>query len=227
MSSAVSGKTDPSLVRRVPVVPHPTTRLWLVRHAEVEAAYQNVFGGKIDMNLSPRGDSQAQALASYLHRFRFDAVYASPMRRVQQTLKPLLGNGLPSPTILHDLREVDFGIWTGLPWEEVEKRFGVSPFLWLDQLDCDAIPEAECAAVLRKRIEPCLTSIREQHAGQNVLVLCHGGVIRVILAISLGLTLSQLRGIEVEYASLTQISCKGPRACLELLNFTPWRDLPT
>lgn len=225
MSSPVHQDAS-ALDSQIPVLEPAPTILWLVRHAEVEAAYQNVFGGKIDMNLSPRGETQAQALASYLHRFRFDAVYASPMRRVQQTLKPLMGNGLPAPVVLQDLREVDFGVWTGLPWEEVRKRFGVSPFLWLDQLDCDAIPQAECGATLRKRVEPCISSIREKHAGQNVLVVCHGGVIRMILGICLGLKLSQLRGIEIEYTSVTQIACKGPRACLELLNLTPWRDLP-
>lgn len=202
-----------------------STSLWLARHAEVEAAYQNVFGGRIDMNLSPAGEAQAQALAKYLHRFRFDAVYASPMRRVQQTLKPLMNNGLPAPTIVSDLREVDFGVWTGLPWEKVEERFGISPFLWLEQLDCDGIPQAECSAVLRKRIEPCVKAVREKHMGQSVLMVCHGGVIRVILAICLGLELSQLRGIEVDYASLSRVVFEGSRASLELMNFAPWRDL--
>ena len=76
---------------------HPSTTFWLIRHGEIEKRYQNVFGGRIDMKLSPRGHRQAAALARFLHGQRFDAVYVSPMRRVQQTLAPLLRNGLPQP----------------------------------------------------------------------------------------------------------------------------------
>ena len=64
------------------------TQLVLIRHGEVEAAYQRVFGGRIDMNLSPNGHEQAAALAKWLARQPLHAVYASPMKRVQQTLAP-------------------------------------------------------------------------------------------------------------------------------------------
>ena len=66
-----------------------TTRLFLTRHAEVEARYQKVFAGRLDVALSPRGQAQAVALADWLRRRPLDAIYASPMRRVQQTLTPL------------------------------------------------------------------------------------------------------------------------------------------
>src|SRR5271169_6858855 len=91
----------------------PATRLLLIRHAEVEARYQGVFGGQIDMELSPRGHEQAAALARYLHQKTVSAIYASPMKRVQQTLRPWVVNGVPRPIILPELREVDFGVWTG------------------------------------------------------------------------------------------------------------------
>ena len=68
------------------------------------------------MNLSPRGRAQAETLAGYLHGKTLDAIYASPMKRVQQTLAPLLKNGAPAQTILPGLREVDFGDWTGYNW---------------------------------------------------------------------------------------------------------------
>ena len=66
------------------------TRLLLIRHGEVEATYQKKFGGWIDMNLSPNGRRQARTLADYLRHKTIDAIYASPMKRVQQTLAPTL-----------------------------------------------------------------------------------------------------------------------------------------
>lgn len=204
---------------------HAATSLWLIRHAEVERQYQSVFGGRIDMQLSERGHRQATVLANYLHQRKFDTVYSSPMRRVQQTLAPFLVNGAPQPVILSELREVDFGDWTGLTWEQVEAKFGVSPSSWLDQLECDGIRNAECGRVFRQRLEPCLHQILSKHSGQQVAIACHGGVIRMALAILLDWPLPKLAAFEIEYASLTQIVWVGSRPKLQLVNFTPWREL--
>jgi broad specificity phosphatase PhoE len=201
------------------------TCLLLIRHAEVEARYQGVFGGRIDMELSPRGHEQAAALAKYLHGKPLGAIYASPMKRVLQTLAPLLVNGAPKPIILPDLREVDFGDWTGLAWEEVQASFGISPFTWLEQLECDGIANAECAETLRDRVETCLRQILAAHAGQPVVIACHGGIIRVLLAILLRWPLARLGAFEIDYASLTRVLVRPQRAELQLLNFTPWREI--
>ncbi len=77
--------------RRKPKPAEPT-RLLIIRHAEVERSYHKIFGGRIDMNLSPRGRAQARRLAKFLRTRKIDALYASPMKRVQQTLAPFLKN---------------------------------------------------------------------------------------------------------------------------------------
>src|SRR4029079_8337910 len=110
-------------------------RLSLIRHGEVEERYHRVFGGRIDMDLSPLGQEQARALAVYLQRVPFDAIYSSPMKRVQQTLQRLTEYQTREPVILDELREVDFGAWTGLGWEQIQARFGVSAFQWLIELE--------------------------------------------------------------------------------------------
>jgi broad specificity phosphatase PhoE len=202
------------------------TRLYLVRHAEVEVAYQRVFGGRIDMELSPRGHEQASALAKYMQRISLDAIYTSPMRRVQQTLKPLAAHHPIAAIILDDLREVDFGAWTGLSWEQVHERYQVRAFDWLEKLEQGTIPDAESTAEFKERLEPCLRSILCGCAGQSVAVVCHGGVIRMLLAILLDLPIRKMAGFEIDYASLTLIDCLPHKAEIQLLNFVPWRDLP-
>ena len=202
------------------------TVLTLVRHAEVAAPYQGIFGGVVDMDLSPRGHEQSAALAKYLHTRSFDAVYASPMKRVHQTLAPLIVNGFPRPIFLAGLKEVDFGDWTGLPWDEIQARFGVSALKWLDQLEQGKIPNAETVEGFRSRVEPCLRQMLRDHCEKRVAVVCHGGVIRMLLAILLEWPLSRIAAFELQYASLTQVVVHPQRAQLQLLNFTPWRELP-
>ena len=201
------------------------TTLVLIRHAEVEERYHGVFGGHIDMDLSPRGHDQASALAKYLHTLTLDAVYASPMKRVQQTMRPLMGNGIPQPVVMPGLREVSFGDWTGLKWTEVQGRFGVSAWQWLHQLESMSIPNAEHAPELRARVEPCVREIVRRHPGEQVAVVCHGGVIRMILAILLEQPLSRMGAFQIEYASLTKVRLNAELVELQLVNFTPWRDL--
>jgi len=201
------------------------TLLNLIRHAEVETRYQGVFGGRIDMALSPRGHEQAAALGRYLRPRAFDLLYASPMKRVQQTVAACRTNGAPEPVVLTRLHEVDFGDWTGLSFAEVEQRFGVRASTWLDQLTAGNIPNAESAADYRARIEHCLCEILAAPPGARVAVFCHGGVIRQILALLLDLPLPKMAGFEIDYASLTQIEIHPRRVEVQLLNLTPWRDL--
>ena len=202
------------------------TRLILIRHGEVEERYHRVFGGsQIDMELSERGHRQVQALADYLAPTPPEIVYSSPMRRVQQTLAPLAKQAGLTPVILPGLREVDFGTWTGLSWDQVQERFNRSPFDWLDLLETGGIAEAESTLSFRERVELSLQQILRDSSGRTVAVVCHGGVIRMLLSILLDLPFRRMNLFQVEYASLTQVLHRSRKVEVELHNFTAWRDL--
>jgi len=202
------------------------TRLILIRHGEVEERYHRVFGGsQIDMELSERGHRQVQALADYLAPTPPEIVYSSPMRRVQQTLAPLAKQAGLTPVILPGLREVDFGTWTGLSWDQVQERFNQSPFDWLDLLETGGIAEAESTLSFRERVGLSLQQILRDSSGRTVAVVCHGGVIRMLLSILLDLPFRRMNLFEVEYASLTQVLHRARKVEVELHNFTAWRDL--
>lgn len=203
----------------------PATRLLLIRHGEVEARYHGVFGGRIDMNLSPRGRKQARILADYLANKTIDAVYASPMRRVQQTLAPTLRQGGATQTVMDGLREIDFGDWTGLNWTTVRDRFKFPVHEWLDQIEKPGPPNGENRRQFQARVQPCVQEIIRRHPGGNVAVFCHGGVIRMILSLLIRVPLPKTNAFEIEYASITQVALHPHMAEIELLNFTPWRDL--
>lgn len=177
------------------------------------------------MELSPRGHEQARALAAWLRRKPLDAIYASPMKRVQQTLVPLLKNGAPRPVVLPGLREVDFGDWTGLGWEAVQEKFGARASEWLHRLELGRVPNGETGAAFCERVEPCLRQILGQHQGQIVAIVCHGGVIRMMISLLAELPLSKISLFDIEYASISQIMLHPHRVEFELLNFAPWRDL--
>jgi broad specificity phosphatase PhoE len=208
------------------------TTLYLIRHGEVETRYHRIFGGsRIDMELSDFGRQQAGRLANWLARIPLDAVYASPMRRVQLTWEPSRRFFPSDPIILPGLREIDFGDWTGLGWNDVESRFGMSAYDWLHHLEEDRVAGAESLAAFQERLASSLTQILEEQAGRTVAVFCHGGVIRGLLSRLLHQPLRWFEHVEVDYASVTWLDvgilkAGRPRNEIQLLNFTPWRDLP-
>jgi len=178
------------------------------------------------MELSPLGQEQARQLAAHLRPTHVDAAYVSPLRRAQQTMAALAATNGYQPVVLDDLREVDFGAWTGLSWEEVRTRFGCSPFEWLEQLSQDAIPEAEPVEAFRDRVARAMERITTAHPNQTVAVVCHGGVIRMLLAELLRVPLPTMAHFEVDYASISVVEFCPPRTELVLLNRTPWRRQP-
>jgi broad specificity phosphatase PhoE len=204
----------------------PLKRLYLIRHGEVERNYHKVFGGRIDMELSPLGHEQVRSLAKFLRAAPPDVLYASPMRRVQQTLAPLADETGLKPVLIEGLREVDFGSWTGLSWDEVLTKHGVNAFSWLNQLDDGTIERAETVKDFRERVEVSLDQILAEAPGKTVAVICHGGVIRMLLSILLDLPFRKMSIFEIEYASVTKIHYRPSKREIEFLNLTPWRDYP-
>ncbi|MBI3878506.1 MAG: histidine phosphatase family protein [Verrucomicrobia bacterium] len=206
---------------------HLPTRLFLLRHGEVEERYHRIFGGsRIDMNLSAHGHAQATKLAAWVKQHaQLDAAYVSPMIRAQQTFAPLgetTGLGL---TTLDGLHEVDFGDWTGLSWEGVHAKFGISAFDWLKEMERNGFPGGESTAHLRARIEPCLQQILREQPGKSVALVCHGGIVRMLVALLLDLPLAKLGSFEVDYASVTRVDYRESKTEVRFLNLTPWRDL--
>ncbi len=200
------------------------TRLYLIRHGEVEARYHRIFGGRIDMELSALGHEQAHRLAESLAKTHLDALYVSPMIRARQTLAPLARQHRPAAQVSEELREIDFGAWTGLGWDHVTERFGKSPFNWLHHIEHDEIPEAENGTQFRARVEPCLQRILNENTGRQAAIVCHGGVIRMILSILLNLPISKMSCFEIDYASISVVEIAGDRKEIQFLNLTPWQE---
>jgi broad specificity phosphatase PhoE len=200
-------------------------QIYLIRHGEVEEKYHKVFGGsRIDMGLSALGFKHGEAVAAWLKDTKIDALYSSPMLRVQQTMAPMASQRGLQPEVMPGLMEIDFGDWTGSRWDEVQKNFGVSAFDWLEIIETNGIANGEDIGELKSRVQECLLKIIHAHPHGKVAIFCHGGIIRVIIALLLEVPLAHLAHFNIEYGSISLVELLPERKHaveIELLNFRP------
>jgi broad specificity phosphatase PhoE len=150
------------------------TTLLLVRHAETDWNADGRLQGQTDRPLSDFGRRQAQRLAGELEREEIEAIYSSDLSRARETAE-ILGERLGLPVALDpELREKDWGTWEGLT--AVER--GRVEFV------------GESTEAHQERMLRALRRISDRHPGSGcVLVVTHGGSMRRVQTVALGLAL--------------------------------------
>ena len=100
-----------------------STCVVLIRHGDTPASQDGRFTGAHDISLSAEGRVHASELATRLSRYPMHAVYASSMRRAQETAQ-YIGqvHGLPV-TPVAELREMDHGVWNGMSRPEIVDKY--------------------------------------------------------------------------------------------------------
>lgn len=159
--------------------------LVLVRHAASKGS--RTFVGQNDKPLSATGRRQLKDLAAKLSRFRFQAAFASDLQRTQATAHAAVRRLELEVEIRPRLREMHFGRWQGLSWDEITKRHPRLASLWLKHFPSEPIPEAEQFTHFKKRVKSELNEIVAANRGRCVLVVTHAGVIRLALMDALGM----------------------------------------
>jgi 2,3-bisphosphoglycerate-dependent phosphoglycerate mutase len=163
------------------------TRIWLVRHGETVWNALGRWQGHANVPLSAMGQSQAQQLAAHLagHSGQFAALYTSDLARCAETAT-ILNASLCAPVLQPDLRlrELNLGQWQGLTGDEIKAW---DPHWWgiLHSTREAAFniprPGGESVAQVFARALACLNEIAALYAGNQVLAITHGGVIRILM----------------------------------------------
>jgi broad specificity phosphatase PhoE len=150
--------------------------LILVRHAHTEMAGK--FCGQIDPPLSAEGLAQLVELDEKLSAHTFARIFSSDLERARQTAEAI-GNRHNLPVhLLRSLREVAFGSWEGLDWDQVVAQDPACAQRWLDHYPSISAPGGEGLEHFRKRIRDAMDSIADQVPGGCAVVVTHAGVIR-------------------------------------------------
>jgi alpha-ribazole phosphatase len=159
------------------------TTLWLIRHGETQWNVTRRFQGSADEPLNTNGEQQACALVSRLSTMKFDAIYASDMLRVQQTAKHALNGDVSRIQYDARLRELRFGTWEGLTWDEIKTQYPDDLNLWLENRSETPHGGDKLVDVVQ-RLNDFLQEIRTTHENaENILIFAHGGILAILITL--------------------------------------------
>jgi probable phosphoglycerate mutase len=185
--------------------------LVLVRHAlpfRIESS-----DGPADPELTEQGHRQADAVGEWLAAEEWDAIYSSPLVRARQTAEHIAKRTGHEIVICEDIREYDAGLNAYIPYEELKAtRDEHWQAMAEDRLE-DLAPDG---ANFRKRVSAAVEEIINNHPGQRVIAVAHGGAINVALAEVLGL--DRDLWVEATYASISRVAAsrQGARSIVSV-----------
>lgn len=146
-------------------------KLYVVRHGETTYNVENRICGISNVELTKLGRKQAIDAGEKLNDIRFDHVYVSPLKRAIDTAKLLTHDKYPL-IIEKRIEEINFGIFEGMPrdteaFQQTKYHLGIH------------YSQGETFLNVIHRVYSFLDEIKNSD-DQNVLIVCHGGIIRAI-----------------------------------------------
>ncbi|MFF0829855.1 histidine phosphatase family protein [Brevibacillus sp. NPDC003359] len=163
-------------------------KLVWIRHGETDSNREHRYLGHSDVPLNEQGYLQASELAKELPVLigRPAAIYASDLLRCIQTAEPLAATWGLSVIPVPALRELSFGEWELMTYDELMQTDPARATRWYDDPIRNRPPQGESLEELGMRVDSWLHSLLEraskEEASDTVVIVTHGGVIRWFLA---------------------------------------------
>lgn len=173
------------------------TTVDLLRHGETGAA--DALLGRTDARLCPAGRAAVERLAA---RRAWGAIVASPLLRARETAAILARASGQAFEIDGAWREIDFGDWDGRPRRDLARDPRLAAFY--DNPDDNPPPNGETMRDVRTRIADALGRSAARQDGP-LLVVTHGGAIRMALSVLLAIPLARLWAVRIGCATRIRV----------------------
>lgn len=194
-------------------------RVYLIRHGQIDGYEGIPVIGHTDVDLTETGSIQMHRMAERLRFADIKAIYSSDLKRSVTGARIIAQyHDVPLYT-LPGLREMYFGKWEGLNMSEVQERFPDE--LKTRQADLAhyrAPGGGESPVDLSNRVLDCFKDILPEHRKDDIAIVAHGGVNRIILCDALGLEISRMFHIQQDYGCLNIVDYFPNFTLVRLIN---------
>ncbi len=186
--------------------------LYLIRHGETESNKQRRYQGWTESPLSGEGLRQAEKAGFFLAGQNLSGLYCSDLNRAFHTARVIGSSSGLQPVVTPLLREINFGHWEGLTFDQIEARWGKEISLWLDDPFSRSAPGGETLAEVCSRMLNFLEELSgDGHEGKRIAAISHGGSIRALLFSVLDLNTTSFWDIKIDNASISLLRKEGGR----------------
>lgn len=161
-------------------MPERSCHLDLVRHAETQWNLEGRLQGRGDSPLTSNGIAKVRLVSQQLNVSDYDGIYASPAGRVRSTCREL-GIREDQINFLPDLAEMHLGDWEGKTRTEIATEYPELFNCYCHYPAKFTAPGGESYVNMEQRIVKCTSQLAMSHAGQRILVLSHGMVLKTLI----------------------------------------------
>ncbi len=194
-------------------------RLFLVRHGETDWNVDFRFQGQSDIELTDVGKTQARKLGLSLADEKISAIYSSDLSRAVKTAKIIAVHHELNIKKIPELREINFGIWEGLTYDEINKSYSDLYKEWRENTTDVKIPKGESLSEVAERSVRAIHQLVDQHKDESIVVVTHGGVIRCIVSSVLRMDLNHFWRLRLDNTSVSVLDfLDGGREIVTQLN---------
>jgi alpha-ribazole phosphatase/probable phosphoglycerate mutase len=153
--------------------------LVFIRHGETDMAGR--FCGHSDPELNRSGETQIARAAEEVAPLGIQRIYSSDLVRAGRTATAIgrrVGIGVE---LQPGLREMNFGLWEGLTWQEIEKRYPHEAAEWSQEFRFRSAPRGETYAAFTTRVDAAIATLLCEPPASVTAVVSHRGVINYAL----------------------------------------------
>jgi broad specificity phosphatase PhoE len=197
------------------------TVIILARHGETGWNVEEIFRGRIDVELNETGLKQAELLAEYLSNIKISAIYSSPLKRALKTAESIASHHKLDVEIAPDLIDFNYGEWQGLPHQEVKDRYNELYAEWMGNPHLIRMPNGESLNDVRDRAMGVVSDVIASYEGIVVLI-SHRVVNKVLICALLGLGNSNFWNIRQDTCGITTFIYEDGRFILAEHNNTSY-----
>lgn len=153
-------------------------KIYVIRHGLTELNKKKIVNGQIDEPLAPEGIEQAKTAIALLPK-SIKHIYTSPLKRAHHTAQ-IINIKLACPiSIQAELTEIHMGSLAGKSWADMELGQELKKKHRAIEFDY-RLQGGESAKEVKKRIIAFLKKINGRHKNHEVLIVTHGGIIRLL-----------------------------------------------
>jgi probable phosphoglycerate mutase len=189
------------------------TDVLLIRHGETAWNRVRRMQGHIDIALNDEGRRQARSLARSLQAEPPAAIYASDLQRARDTAQAVADVHRLSVQIDPALRERCYGAFEGMMYDEISERYPEAFVRWQSRDLHARFPagerEAETLEEFHQRSVAVVTRLSQQHAGQRIVIVTHGGVLDCLYRAAHNLPLTSPRDFAILNAAINRLQWDG------------------